>query len=212
MAIFQCKMCGANLNVTSRTQLVVCEYCGTTQSPFDGQATSGGTEETFLKRAFMALGDGDFEQADSFCEQVLNINPENAQAYLCKLRAELRLQVWDDLKNRLILIHINPNYEKIMQFADEPLKNEMRKVSEWNKELIYTQVKGWMNQRLANHTTIVQALHALGSYKDCEQLLKEQNEYYLKTSERADKGCLGTVLIVCLIVIILVICMELSIQ
>lgn len=212
MAVFQCKMCGANLNVTSRTQLVVCEYCGTTQSLFEGQATGGATEEAFLKRAFMALGDGDFEQADSFSEQALNINPENAQTYLCKLRAELRLQVWDDLKNRLILIHINPNYEKIMQFADEPLRNEMSRISEWNKELIYTQVQAWMNQRYSNHSAIIQALHALGNYKDSEQLLKEQNEYYRKTSEHADKGCLGTVLVVSLIVIILLIIMELSLQ
>ena len=37
----------------------------------------GANEEPLLKRAFMFLEDGEFERADEFCEQILNLNPEN---------------------------------------------------------------------------------------------------------------------------------------
>ena len=46
-----------------------------------------------LKRAFMFLEDGDFSRADEFCEQVLNLDPENAEAYLGKLMAEQRFWI-----------------------------------------------------------------------------------------------------------------------
>lgn len=206
MTVFQCKMCGANLNITSRTQVIVCEYCGTPQTPFEGNRADG-DESAFLQRAFHALEDGDFVQANSFCEQALNINPENAQAYLCKLRAELGLQVWDDLRTRPVLIHANPNYNRIMQFADESLKEEISKIAEWNKELMYMRVQTFMSrgkrQRLANHTAIVEILVALGDYKDSKKLLEEQYELNQNTSEKTDRitlVCAGAVVIVMLLI------------
>ena len=43
-----------------------------------------------LKRAFMFLEDGDWSSADEYCEKVLDIDPENARAYLGKLMAQFR--------------------------------------------------------------------------------------------------------------------------
>ena len=48
--------------------------------------------EPLLKRAFMFLEDGEWDKADNYCEQVLNQDPENAQAYLGKLMAELHVR------------------------------------------------------------------------------------------------------------------------
>lgn len=45
-----------------------------------------------LKRAFMFLEDGDFGSANEYCEKVLDIDPENAEAYLGKLMAELHVK------------------------------------------------------------------------------------------------------------------------
>ena len=44
-----------------------------------------------LKRAFMFLEDGNWEEADKYCEKVLDQDPENVQAYLGKLMAELQV-------------------------------------------------------------------------------------------------------------------------
>ena len=56
-------------------------------------------EESLLKRAFMFLEDGDWSAADEYCEKVLDIDPENAMAYLGKLMAECRACRMEDLQN-----------------------------------------------------------------------------------------------------------------
>jgi tetratricopeptide (TPR) repeat protein len=52
-----------------------------------------------LKRAFMFLEDGKWTEANEYCEKVLDQDPENAEAYLGKLMAELQVKKKDNLKN-----------------------------------------------------------------------------------------------------------------
>lgn len=52
------------------------------------QQTGGTNVSALLKRGNMALEDGEWEKADSFFEEVLNQDPENADAYLGKFLAE----------------------------------------------------------------------------------------------------------------------------
>ena len=47
--------------------------------------------ESLLKRVFMFLEEGDWSNADNYCEKVLDIDPENAEAYLGKLMVEYEL-------------------------------------------------------------------------------------------------------------------------
>ncbi len=42
---------------------------------------TGTDTEPLLKRAFMFLEDGNWSEADEYCEKVLDIEPENAKAY-----------------------------------------------------------------------------------------------------------------------------------
>ncbi len=74
-----------------------------------------------LKRAFMFLEDGDFSRADEFCEQVLNQEPENAEAYLGQLMAELQVRRQGELADCSEPFDNNANYQKAVRFADEKL-------------------------------------------------------------------------------------------
>ena len=78
-----------------------------------------------LKRAFMFLEDGDWDRADDFCEQVLNQDPENAQAYLGKLMVELKVKKQDELKDCDKPFDNSNNYQKALRFADEKLKSAL---------------------------------------------------------------------------------------
>ena len=78
-----------------------------------------------LKRAFMFLEDGDFARADEFCEQVLNLDPENAEAYLGKLMAELGVKTREGLKDQPQPFDGGSNYKKAFRFGDEKLKAEL---------------------------------------------------------------------------------------
>ena len=75
--------------------------------------------EPLLKRAFMFLEDGEFAEAGEYCERVLDQDPENSQAYLGKLMAELRVRRQEDLPNCEQPFNNNNNYQKAMRFGGE---------------------------------------------------------------------------------------------
>ena len=74
-----------------------------------------------LKRAFMFLEDGEWNRADDFCEQVLNQEPENAQAYLGKLMAELHVRRQEDLPNCEQPFDNSNNYQKAVRFGGDKI-------------------------------------------------------------------------------------------
>ena len=100
-------------------------------------------EESLLKRAFMFLEDGDWSAADEYCEKVLDIDPENARAYLGKLMAECRACRMEDLQNCRQPFDGNGNYNKILRFAEPKLAETLK---DYNSYIIY---KGAVNAMTA---------------------------------------------------------------
>lgn len=142
--------------------------------------TGNSQVEPLLKRAFMFLEDGDFERADEFCEQVLNIEPENARAYLGKLMADLYVKKQDDLKNLPKPFNENNNCQKALRFADEGLKSEiigyLNYISERNEnqrlEGIYKSALNTLNNS-DSHELLLEAaerFEAIKNYKDSAEL------------------------------------------
>lgn len=78
-----------------------------------------------LKRAFMFLEDGDWSSANEYCERVLDLDPENAGAYLGKLMSKLRVRKQDQLRDAERPFDGENAYQKVMRFADEPLKSAL---------------------------------------------------------------------------------------
>ncbi|MBR0353503.1 MAG: toll/interleukin-1 receptor domain-containing protein [Oscillospiraceae bacterium] len=72
-----------------------------------------------LKRAFMFLEDGNFKEADDYCERVLDQDPENAHAYLGKLMAEQHVRKQEDLADCELPFDGSNNYQKAVRFGDE---------------------------------------------------------------------------------------------
>lgn len=81
--------------------------------------------EPLLTRAFMFLEDGNWKEADKYCEKVLDQEPENAQAYLGKLMAELQVTNRKELVDCAEPLDDRDNYNKVLRFGDEALEKEM---------------------------------------------------------------------------------------
>lgn len=136
--------------------------------------TTNATVAPLLKRAFMFLEDGEFSKADDFCEQVLNQDPENAQAYLGKLMAELHVKKQDRLKDQAEPFDDRNNYQKSVRFADEKLKTilvgyiEHINTRNENARLdgIYTRAKNAMA-----------TAHTESTYKEAASLFESISEY-----------------------------------
>lgn len=91
---------------------------------FDGNAqqnSANASVESLLKRAFIFLEDEDFKSADEYCEKVLDIDPENALAYLGKLMAEFGVSKHEDLKDLDEPFENSNNYLKIMRYGNDGL-------------------------------------------------------------------------------------------
>ena len=88
-------------------------------------AAGSASTAPLLKRAFMFLEDGEWQEAYNYCEKVLDLDPECAEAYLGKLMAQERASVRDDLANCKNPFNGNDNYRKAMRFGDEKLAAEL---------------------------------------------------------------------------------------
>lgn len=82
--------------------------------------------EVILKRAFMLLEDAEWKKADELLERILNQNPECAEAYLGKLMIDLKVNKRENLATLDKLFEDNNNYQKIMRYCDDALRDEMK--------------------------------------------------------------------------------------
>ena len=153
---------------------------------------SGKNSDTgsLLKRAFMYLEDGAWQNADSYCERVLDIDPENAEAYLGKMMAEMQIRRLEELKNTSPIIpenskgyqealrrgpeafESNGNYQKAFRFADDKLKSELKDIA---REFKYRFASGKMLLAKTgyDYMAIAGVFHEISGYKDSEKLEAE---------------------------------------
>lgn len=157
---------------------------------------ASGNIAPLLKRTFMFLEDGEFDRADALCEQVLNQDPENAQAYVAKLMAELNVQKQEDLMNCEKPFDDKYNYQKAIRFGDEALKSTLTGYIEYistrneNTRIdgIYVQAVSILEsaktiQPLKKAATL---FNSIAPYKDATKLEKKCYENIKLLEEKAE--------------------------
>lgn len=105
-------------------------------------STANDKTAPLLKRVFMFLEDGDWKSADEYCEKVLDIDPENAEAYVGKLMAEMHFPHREELG--ILENNNNANFKKALQFGGKNLVNELteyrvKKVEQYIREGKYAE-------------------------------------------------------------------------
>lgn len=83
-----------------------------------------------LEQGFLFIEDNEWDRADEFFESVLNKDPKNGNAYLGKLLVDLKLSSVGDLSSFRTTFSDNNNYEKIMHFGEDELKEKVRNCNE----------------------------------------------------------------------------------
>lgn len=89
------------------------------------ETVSNANPEALLQRAFLFLEDKEWRSANGYCEKVLDIDPQNAQAYLGKLMADFKVSKTQDIKELKKSITNDSNYQKVLRFADGALREEL---------------------------------------------------------------------------------------
>lgn len=134
------------------------------QQPSHGSKT--GSYESLLERGFICLEDSLFPKADSLFEQVLNINPKCARAYIGKLLAERKLCKEDDLLRVENSVENSTKFKRALMYADDAYKQKLlnmkddicERLEEERKQAIYdSAIEYW--QQAGQHADSNQDLY-----------------------------------------------------
>ena len=150
-----------------------------------GQAANSAVAP-LLKRISLFLEDGNWQEADEYCEHVLDSDPENAQAYLYKLMAKMEVRKTEDLRNQAQPFDSEDMYRKTVRFADEELKNTLEEYNAYIKdrnekkriESIYKKAvydMGYARDEIS-YKIIIEDLAEIPGYKDADEKKKECEE------------------------------------
>lgn len=139
--------------------------------------------EPLLERAFMFLEDGDWGEANEYCEKVLDQDPKNARAYLGKLMAECRACRMEDLQNCEQPFDGSGNYNKILRFAEpkliETLKGYIAHINERNENArltgIYNRAVSAMNEANSEneYKGAAEIFKTVPGFKDADSLVEK---------------------------------------
>lgn len=86
------------------------------------QTTGNVTTGSLLKRAYIFLEDQTWNSANEYCEKVLDIDPENAEAYLGKLLAEFQIRKKEELGTCTADFTASNNYQKAQRYGDDNIQ------------------------------------------------------------------------------------------
>lgn len=141
--------------------------------------------EPLVKRIFLFLEDGDFDSADDYCEKVLDQDPENGQAYLGKLMAELKICKLDDFSSVAEPFDKNKKYIKAIKFLDDNTANYLSECNTFivqrnhqnHLEDLYQSNLKKMNSREADIVREAKVgFQSLEDYKDSRELVHKCDE------------------------------------
>ena len=133
--------------------------------------------EPLLKRAAIFIDDGEWEDAEAYCEKALDIDPECAQAYIYKLMIDLRVKKQDELANCKESFEENGNFKKAVRFADEEtagfLNGCIASIEERNeterKDKIYTVACNLMKEHTAtSYSAAISKFGQIYNWRDSE--------------------------------------------
>ena len=152
--------------------------------------------QSLLKRVFMFLEDGNWSSADDYCEKILDIDPECAEAYLGKLMSELRVGKLEDLKGCEKPFDNNRSYSKVLRYGGTELKATLTEyiayINDRNEkarlEKLYNQAKSiiYAENTLENLYTAVAQLRSIPGYRDADEL-RTACEQMIETAEEKRK-------------------------
>ena len=104
----------------------------TTKQTKDFEPVLGVETPALIKRGKIFLSDDDFAEAERYFEQALRQDPENSQAYLGKLMAQLKVHNIDELSSISSSLSEHKLFKRALEFANDEEKLTLQKCLEDN--------------------------------------------------------------------------------
>jgi len=156
--------------------------------------------EALLKRMFMFLEDSEWDKAVEYCERVLDMAPECAEAYLGKLMADLKVNRKEELADCRDSFENNNNYLKAVRFGDEALVTMLRacivyikeRLEYESKDAVYRDAVGMVakaqeNGKVQAYETAIAALEKVRGWKNVDAQIDMCRSKIRELSERKEE-------------------------
>lgn len=173
---------GASQDLLRGIEKIIPKQQKNTAQPIIAAQTTTSSTAPLLERAYMFLEDGSWGDAVTYCERVLDMDPKNAQAYVGKLMADLKVRKQEDLAKQANAFDSNTNYQKAIRFADYSLKAELegyiaaikqrRENERKDKEYYHWRrvIDGTIPDTLVNLQEAAKGFQAIAGWKDADEL------------------------------------------
>ena len=132
-----------------------------------------------LERGFLYAEDKDWEDANACFEKVLNVAPQNAEAYLGKLLVDLQVSTKEGLLTCGQIFDQNDNYKKIIRFGDAEIKAFIKRAADEGgagaREQLYKDAVWKMENSIMPEPLreCQKVFESLGDYMDSKDKLEE---------------------------------------
>ena len=142
------------------------------------------TVDALMKRGYLYLEDHDWKNAKGYFDDSLDVDPENAQAYIGMLLSELHIEREEEITKSEVSFADNFYYQKAVRFAKDSYK---QKVEEYNLENIMYRAE----QIAANAKTedeylrAAQLFESIPNYKNAPELVATIRQQAAKTKIEA---------------------------
>lgn len=137
MAIFKCKMCGGTLEIHENEHVTICEYCGTKQTipKLDNEKRAN-----LYDRANHFRRNDEFDKAMNIYNQILNEDPEDAEAYWCVVLCRYGIEYVEDPATHKQMPTIN-RMQFMSVLTDEDYKSALQYADFSQREIYETEAK-----------------------------------------------------------------------
>ena len=160
-------------NIVRGIKKVVGKEDGTKEKP----SVSTSVAEPLLKRAYMFAEEKDWKNANQYAEKVLDIEPENAEAYIVKLLCDLKVPTLEDLSKQLKSFTDNANFKKAEKFADDRVSAILKQCVEASNDFIYNTAKEKIsNNKVEDIFAGQELLNTIQDWRDSKQLAEQCNQ------------------------------------
>ena len=141
---------------------------------------SNASVDALIKRIEIFMEDEEWDDAETYCNQALDVEPENGYLWLLKLLINVEWKFVDDkiiFNNSIRKLTDCEYYDKVQRFSkdDKDLKDKIEQINNEISEYFYSKAQKDMSnaETQADYEKALLSLMELDNYKDSDKLIKE---------------------------------------
>lgn len=141
---------------------------------------SNASVDALIKRIEIFMEDEEWDDAETYCNQALDVEPENGYLWLLKLLINVEWKFVNDkiiFNNSIRKLSDCEYYDKVQRFSkeDKKLKDKIKQINNEISEYFYSKAQKDMNnaETQADYEKALLSLMELDNYKDSDKLIEE---------------------------------------